>query len=73
MEQRDRAVLVVAAGILACRRAGLPARRKERHAQPSAWKTFQRLLQSTVLSGRQGCRPPRQAGMPDATLSAAAR
>jgi hypothetical protein len=46
---------------------GSPARRKEPPAKPSGWESLGRLGRSHAGSGRQGCRPLRQAGMPDAT------
>ena len=48
---------------------GFPARRKELHANRSALESFRDTTLSTILSGRQGCRPLRQAGMPAATHS----
>ena len=42
---------VVAAGIRACRRAGLPARRRKPYAKPSALKNSTRLSQSTPVPG----------------------
>jgi hypothetical protein len=45
----------------------LPARRKETDGNRGAQNISNPLPQFTVLSGRQRCRPPRQARMPDAT------
>ena len=61
MEQCERATLGVVAGIPACRRAGLPARRKKPHAKPDASKSS--------LAIQHSARSFRAAGMPDATAS----
>ena len=59
MEQRERAA-GVAAGIPACRRVGLPARRKRPHALPSVWKLSKRLSQTTPI--RAARMPPSTSG-----------
>jgi len=59
----------VAAGILPAVEPGFPARRKERTLRKSVG-TFANLGNIPPQSGRQGCRPPRQARMPDATVAA---
>jgi len=58
----------VAAGILARRGAGLPARRIKPRAKQTAMDCFGRDARFGRLFRAAGCRPLRQAGKPAATL-----
>ena len=73
MEQRERATDGVAAGILACRRAGLPSPVEKTSRTTEHFVNSKRLSQSMPIPGGKDARPPYQARMPDATTYKCAR
>jgi hypothetical protein len=66
LRQKIRAAL--AAGIPVCRKAGLPNPAKQISRKPKRCEIAKSRVATHAFSGRHGCRPPRQARMPDATF-----